>query len=155
MSDTSNLIDFDSVEEQLKNCAKDIFVEKLIDIVSSTSCSADSLASIRASLHQKALDNGLPLDKPVVKCQRSNPGSACCKYATDCFLLYSFITGTSSVMEIKEVFGCSLPPTGILDGDIPASQRTPPSTPSCTPSHHIIGSPSLHMASPLRQAPTN
>ena len=147
MLDSENIYkDFDDIEEQVKNCPKDTFIEKLIEIVNEN---VDALASLRSSLHQKAIDKGLPTDRPLIKRQRSNPNSACRKYASDCYLLYSFINGSLVVTEIKEVFGRSLPSTSRLDEGIPSSQRTPPGTPSR--SRRCLLSSPLHAQSPLSQ----
>lgn len=115
---------FSNIVEHIKNCPRDTFIDKLLHIYKN---SFELMNGVRTCFYEEAIKNGLVAERPLIKRRRGDGDSGSRKLASDCFLLYNFITNSMTQIEIKELFCRNLPVN--LNSQFNDVSSSPPSTP--------------------------
>jgi predicted nucleic acid-binding Zn-ribbon protein len=122
----AKIVNYTDIIKQVKNCPKDIFVDKLLN---SYSESFEDLCDVRSAFYNEAINHKLPDDAPLVKRRRGDHASGARRLALDCYLLYSFISGSVSAAERKDIFSKSLTAANLLSDSQSARGQSPSRTP--------------------------
>lgn len=118
-------MEYKDIIKDIASQPKDLFVDTLLVAYGE---SFNQLTDVRTCFHTEALKHDLPGDKVLVKRRKGELAVGARRLALDCYLLHSFITQSSSLAELKEVFSKSASNPhheNLQDTDLDASSYSP------------------------------